>query len=99
MFLTILIGVPTAYYLYYMPVEVVNIPFRQIEVYPRANDAFTQGLYYEKGILYESTGNPSHSVRNDKPDQSWIRKINLKTGQIDRQVLDKKYFAEGSDDS
>ena len=94
-FLTILIGVPTAYYLYYMPVEVVNIPFRQIHVYPRANDAFTQGLYYEKGILYESTGNPNHGVRNDKPDQSWIRKINLKTGQIDRQVLEKKYFAEG----
>ena len=94
-FLTILIGVPTGYYIYFMPVEVVNIPFREINSYPRSNDAFTQGLFFKDGVLYESTGSPEHNFPNEKPNNSWVRKTNLKTGQVFQQDLDEKYFGEG----
>ena len=65
------------------PVDSVEI----INVYPHDLGAFTQGLLYHRGYLYESTG------LNGK---SSLRKVDLKTGKIVKQInLSDEYFAEG----
>ena len=49
--------------------------------------AFTQGLQYVDGVLYEGTG---------QNGQSGIRKVELETGKVlQHQPLDAKYFGEG----
>lgn len=61
--------------------------FRVVNAYPHDPTAFTQGLIYRDGYLYESTG---------LKGQSTLRKVNLETGEVVRQVrVDAKYFAEG----
>jgi glutaminyl-peptide cyclotransferase len=61
--------------------------FRVVNSYPHDPDAFTQGLIYRDGFLFESTGRQGHST---------LRKVKLETGEVVQQVrLDAKYFAEG----
>lgn len=66
------------------------VPVYRLEVvktYPHDTKAFTEGLYYRDGSLYESTG------RNG---QSYIRQVALDTGKVIRQTtIDNKYFGEG----
>jgi len=60
---------------------------RVINVYPHDPDAFTQGLVFHKGYIYEGTG---------LPGQSSIRKVELKTGRILKsQGLPAEHFGEG----
>lgn len=61
--------------------------FKIINTYPHDVGAYTQGLEYHNGFLYEGTG------QNGK---SSIRKVELETGKIlNQQDLDEKYFGEG----
>jgi len=61
--------------------------FNIVNEYPHDIEAFTQGLYYEKDILYEGTG---------LYGQSDMRKVDLETGEIlDIYKLDNQYFGEG----
>jgi glutamine cyclotransferase len=54
---------------------------------PHDTEAFTQGLYYLKGFLYESTG---------QYRKSSLRKIDAGTGNILKmEKVDNSYFAEG----
>ncbi len=66
------------------------VPVRQVEVvasYPHDPDAFTQGLVFDDGFLYEGTG------RNG---QSSLRRVALDTGEIlQRSNLGARYFGEG----
>jgi len=58
-----------------------------IETYPHDYEAFTQGLIYRDGFLYESTG------LNGK---SGVRQVELKTGRVlNRQDIPSQYFGEG----
>lgn len=58
-----------------------------IKTYPHDVKAYTQGLEYYNGFLYETTG------RNG---ESWLRKIEIPTGKVLQQYdLDDKYFGEG----
>jgi glutamine cyclotransferase len=58
-----------------------------VHVFPHDNSAFTQGLAYRDGFLYEGTG------RNG---QSSLRKVRLETGEVVQQAaLDPEYFGEG----
>lgn len=58
-----------------------------VERYPHARDAFTQGLLWHGGKLYEGTG-----LRG----QSTLRLIDLATGQTERRIdLDPSLFGEG----
>lgn len=61
--------------------------YRIVRSYPHDSHAFTQGLLYLDGDLYESTGlNGASSVR----------RVELSTGRVlQRQDLDGKYFGEG----
>ena len=61
--------------------------YRVMQAYPHDPKAFTQGLLFDDGFLYESTG-----IRGE----SQVRKVNLQTGKA-VQVFDlpAKYFGEG----
>lgn len=62
--------------------------FKIEKVYPHDTSSFTEGLLYQDGYLYESTGQPKHSK---------LMKINLETGKPVMQAkLDTQYFGEGS---
>jgi glutamine cyclotransferase len=58
-----------------------------VKVYPHDRDAFTQGLQYVDGILYEGTGLNGRSS---------IRKVQLETGTVvQRREIPQQYFGEG----
>src|SRR6267378_3550272 len=60
---------------------------RVVRAYPHDPQAFTQGLEYYGGYLYESTGIAG---------QSTLRKVALDTGQVIQKVsLPSEYFGEG----
>ena len=64
--------------------------YRVVHVYPHDADAFTQGLVFVDGHLYESTG------LNGK---SSIRMVDLSTGKVlQKYDVASKYFAEGLTD-
>lgn len=61
--------------------------YQIIHVYPHDRSAFTQGLEYRDGFLYEGTGQEGHST---------LRKVKLETGKvIERIDLAPNYFGEG----
>lgn len=61
--------------------------YKVVRSYPHDRQAFTQGLVYLDGILYESTG---------LNGRSGIRKVRLETGEVLQvQPLDARYFGEG----
>ena len=56
--------------------------------YPHDPQAFTQGLFFKDGQLYETTGQKGHSS---------LRKVDLKTGRVlQKKELAAEYFGEGS---
>ena len=60
---------------------------RVLHVYPHDASAFTQGLEYRGGFLYEGTGLPGRST---------LRKENLATGEVLESVsLEPEFFGEG----
>ena len=64
--------------------------YEVIKVYPHDPAAFTQGLIYLDGYLYESTGLYGSSS---------LRKVDLETGEVLMQIdLPSQYFAEGLTD-
>jgi glutaminyl-peptide cyclotransferase len=64
--------------------------FKVVNSFPHDPRAYTQGLIYKDGYLFESTG--LHG-------QSSLRKVKLETGEVVRlHPLDPKYFAEGLTD-
>jgi glutamine cyclotransferase len=61
--------------------------YRVVRVYPHDPEAFTQGLVYLDGFLYEGTGLNGRSS---------IRKVKLENGEVVQiQKLDSQYFGEG----
>ena len=61
--------------------------FKIVNWYPHDAKAYTQGLEYYKGFLYETTG---------RRGESTLRKVDIKTGKVlQKTALDKKYFGEG----
>lgn len=61
--------------------------FQVQHVYPHDPNAFTQGLAYRNGFLYEGTGLKGHSS---------LRKVRLETGEVVRQIdLPHEFFGEG----
>jgi glutamine cyclotransferase len=58
-----------------------------VNSYPHDPAAFTQGLVYADGLLYEGTG---------RRGQSTLRRVELETGTVLEQVaLEPEYFGEG----
>lgn len=60
---------------------------RIVAKYPHATDAFTQGLLWHDGAMYESTG---------RYGQSSLRRVRLENGEVLAQrPLDSAFFGEG----
>lgn len=69
------------------PAPSASKPFEVVHTYPHDPGAFTQGLLYLDGVLYESTGLNGRSS---------LRKVELQTGKVLQQVdVPSLYFAEG----
>ena len=61
--------------------------YKIIKVYPHDANAYTQGLLFDNGVLYESTGLEGHSS---------LRKVEIATGKVlKNKKLADEYFAEG----
>jgi len=66
---------------------VPTLGYRIQAVHPHDPEAYTQGLLYHDGRLYESTGTFGGSS---------LREVEIETGKVVRkQPLEEKYFAEG----
>jgi glutamine cyclotransferase len=64
-----------------------TVAVQQVRSYPHDSTAFTQGLVWRNGRLYESTG---------RYGQSSLRIVELETGRVVQKVdLAATYFAEG----
>ncbi|MQY79357.1 MAG: glutaminyl-peptide cyclotransferase [Bacteroidetes bacterium] len=61
--------------------------YKVVNTYPHDRSAFTEGLVFEDGVLYEGTGLHGHST---------LRRVKLETGEI-LQIceLPPQYFGEG----
>jgi glutaminyl-peptide cyclotransferase len=61
--------------------------YRVVKAYPHDANAYTQGLIFRDGFLFESTGRNGLST---------LRKVTLETGAVVQQrQIDSAYFAEG----
>jgi glutamine cyclotransferase len=61
--------------------------YKVIQTYPHSRDAFTQGLVYDNGFLFEGTGQETGSS---------LREVELESGNVLRQHnLDASLFGEG----
>lgn len=61
--------------------------FKVVHTFPHDPNAFTQGLAYRDGFLYEGTGLKGRSS---------LRKVRLETGEVVQQIdLPPEYFGEG----
>ncbi|MBN1566842.1 MAG: glutaminyl-peptide cyclotransferase [Acidobacteria bacterium] len=68
-------------------VPVPEYSYKVIHAYPHDPGAYTQGLVYLNGFLYESTGQNGRSS---------LRKVRLETGEVLQQInLPREYFGEG----
>ena len=69
------------------PAAVPVYGYDVVHTYPHDPAAFTEGLFYLDGFLYESTGLEQHSS---------IRKVRLETGEVVQQHdVPSQYFGEG----
>ena len=60
---------------------------RVVATFPHDRDAFTEGLFFQDGSLFESTGYEG---------RSWMRRSRLETGEVlQERRLDPRYFGEG----
>ncbi|HKY80112.1 MAG TPA: glutaminyl-peptide cyclotransferase [Sphingobium sp.] len=72
--------------LFFAPAQ-AETRWKLVQTYPHDPAAFTEGLFYLDGALYESTGLEGRSE---------IRKVDLKNGKvIDRRIIPEPYFGEG----
>src|SRR6202042_2239757 len=61
--------------------------FKIVRTFPHDSNAFTQGLAYRDGFLYEGTGLKGRSS---------LRKVRLETGEVVRRIdLAPEFFGEG----
>src|ERR1700720_3701496 len=67
-----------------------SVPIYDVDVvhtYPHDVSAYTEGLFYLNGFLYESTGLEQHST---------IRKVRIDTGAVVQKIdVPEQYFGEG----
>jgi len=64
-----------------------TLHFRLINTFSHDPQAYTQGLVYENGVFYESTG---------EYGQSSLRKVDLKSGEVKQSLnLAREIFGEG----
>jgi glutamine cyclotransferase len=69
------------------PSRAPEYTFKVIQVFPHDSAAFTQGLFYRDGFLYEGTGLNGRSS---------LRRVRLETGEVLQRIdLAPEFFGEG----
>jgi glutamine cyclotransferase len=69
------------------PTRVLTYTYEIVKTYPHDPAAFTQGLVFHQGLLYESTGLNGFSS---------LRQVELETGRVLKKVdVPQQFFAEG----
>jgi len=64
-----------------------SLTYSKLQTFTHDPDAYTQGLIFHEGFLYESTGTKGEST---------LRKVDISTGKVVRQLeLGDEYFGEG----
>ncbi len=77
----------TRFVIIYSDTEPGKNSYKVIHTYPHDSQAFTQGLFYNNGLLYEGTGQETGSS---------LREVELETGKVLRQHnLESSLFGEG----
>jgi len=67
--------------------SVPTYTYEVVNSYPHDPAAFTEGLLYDNGFLYESTG---------MEGTSWLRKVELSSGKVVKNLdIGAQYFGEG----
>jgi glutaminyl-peptide cyclotransferase len=94
--LVLLAGIVFVFFWSRNPAQFQDTPFRSdvpiysyriLKTYPHDRNAFTQGLVFEKGYLYEGTGLHGFSS---------LRKVDLQTGRVLKlHTLKPQFFGEG----
>lgn len=73
-----------------LPMPVPVYTYTVINTYPHDRTAWTQGLLFDDGVLYEGTGSGQGQLK------SVVRKVNLETGAVLQELsLDDEYYGEG----
>jgi glutaminyl-peptide cyclotransferase len=77
----------TRFMIIYSDIAPKKYGYKVVHTYPHDRNAFTQGLVYDNGEFFESTGEESGSS---------LREVELETGKVIRQHdLDASLFGEG----
>jgi glutaminyl-peptide cyclotransferase len=77
----------TRFVIIYSDIVPKRYSYKLIRTYPHDIEAFTQGLFYDNGVLYEGTGQETGSS---------LREVELETGKVLRQHnLESSLFGEG----
>ena len=70
-----------------LPEDTPVYDYEVIDTYPHDRTAFTQGLVFDDGVLYEGTGLYGEST---------LRRVELKTGAVLKEIhLQDEFFGEG----
>ena len=68
--------------------------YRVVKTFPHDTAAFTEGLVFDDGVLYESTG--GYGMTFGFADYSSLRKVDLESGNVTKEILlSGEYFGEG----
>jgi glutaminyl-peptide cyclotransferase len=68
-----------------------NYTYEIVNTYAHDPNSFTQGLVFEKGVFYESSG-----LNEDYGGHSSLRKVEVETGKVLKKIdVSEPYFAEG----
>lgn len=77
----------TRFVIIYSDIKPKTLNYKLIHTFPHDDQAFTQGLLYDNGVLYEGTGQEAGSS---------LRQVELETGKVIRQHnLEPSLFGEG----
>ena len=77
----------TRFMILYSDISPEKNGYKVVRTYPHDKWAFTQGLVYDNGVLFEGTGQETGST---------LREVELETGKVIRQHnLDASLFGEG----
>lgn len=84
------------------PVTPKFLKYKLVNTYPHDQEAYTQGLEFYNGILYESTGNgegggtTTNGMGTGKKGVSSVRQVDYKTGKVIKaHNLPMEIFGEG----
>ena len=78
------------------PNSPVLYTYHVVNTYPHDTGAFTEGLVFDEGVLYESTGGYGTTFGSHNSDVSSLRQVDLESGNVTKEILlAGEYFGEG----